>query len=162
MATLTQGETYKTSLHITDATAAELRYGGPKAGTSAMVLTGGEWTGSLDTTTLEPGLYTVQVWATYADGSKKIPFAENFKLLAGLKAGDMRSKNVIALENLDAMLTGRASDGVKSYKINNRELYRYDMGEIIKLRNHFAHLVQKENRRAQGKSSLGPRIEIRF
>jgi hypothetical protein len=72
----------------------------------------------------------------------------------------MRSQARIALDNINAMLSGQAKEGVRRYRINNRELERYTVAELLQLKSHFAADVLKEERRAKGLNSLGPRIAV--
>lgn len=46
---------------------------------------------------------------------------------------DTRSWEEIALANIQAVLSGRAADGVLEYKIGDREIRRYSMDELLKL-----------------------------
>jgi hypothetical protein len=162
MAQLTQGETLTITQTVADATAVEARLGGASTGTHAMTADGTMWTVNIDTAAMQPGQYVAQVWATYAGNIKRIVSTESFTLSAALKAGDMRSNAAKALEMIDAMLAGQAKEGVLRYKINNRELERYSVDELLKLRSHFLAEVQRENRKNKGMSGLGPRIAVRF
>jgi hypothetical protein len=55
---------------------------------------------------------------------------------------DTRAQEEIALENIKAVLAGRASDGTLEYKIGDRELRRYSMAELITLKSHFVAEVR--------------------
>ena len=162
MATLTKGETLTIEKTIADATAAEVRLGGAATGTHAMTADGSCWSVNIDTADLEPGDYAAQIWATFADDVTRIVGTDRFTLAKPLGVGDMRSAARKALEMIDAMLAGQAKEGVRRYRINNRELERYSVAELLQLRSHFAAEVQKENRRDQGLTGLGPRIAVRF
>jgi hypothetical protein len=162
MAQLTQGETLTITQTVAGATAVEVRLGGASGGTHEMAVDGSSWTVNIDTSEMEPGQYVAQVWATFTGDVKRIVSTENFMLAGALKAGDMRTDARKALEMIDAMLAGQAKEGVRRYRINNRELERYTIAELLKLRSHFAAEVQRENRRNKGLSGLGPRIAVRF
>jgi hypothetical protein len=162
MAQLTQGETLTIEAIVADATAVEARLGGPSTSTDAMTLDGQTWRVNIATDAMQAGQYAVQVWATYAGNVKRIAFTQTFELLASLRVGDIRTEARKALEMIDAMLAGQAKEGVRRYRINNRELERYSVAELLQLRSHFASEVQKENRRNKGISGLGPRIAVRF
>jgi hypothetical protein len=56
---------------------------------------------------------------------------------------DTRALEEIALANIKAVLAGRAGDGVQEYKINDRELRRYSMAELFKLKSYFESEVRK-------------------
>jgi hypothetical protein len=55
---------------------------------------------------------------------------------------DTRALEETALENIRAVLAGRAADGVLEYKIADRELRRYSMEELLKLEAYFVARVQ--------------------
>ena len=162
MAQLTQGETLTITQTVADATAVQARLGGPSIGTHAMTADGTIWTVNIDTANMEPGEYVAQVWATYAGNVKRIVSTESFVLSAALRAGDMRSNARKSLDMIDAMLAGQAKEGVRRYRINNRELERYSVDELLKLRTHFVAEVQRETRKNKGMNALGPRIAVRF
>jgi len=61
---------------------------------------------------------------------------------------DTRTANELALANIDAMLAGRASDGVQQYTIHGRELRRYTVQELLSLRDFFRKRVDQERRDA--------------
>lgn len=162
MAQLTQGETLTIEKTVAGASAVEVRLGGASTGTHAMTADGSCWSVNIDTAEMEPGEYVAQVWATLTGGVQRIVSTETFRLLGALKAGDMRTDARKALDMIDTMLSGQAKEGVRRYRINNRELERYSVDELLKLRSHFAAEVQKENRRNKGMTGLGPRIAVRF
>lgn len=162
MAQLTQGETLKVSQEIPCATSAELRIGGPQVSEHAMTASGSCWTVSVDTSDMPAGLYALQIWATLTDGAVKIAGKMSLTLEAALSEGDTRSQARIAYENIKAMLAGQAKEGVKRYKINNRELERYSMSELLALKSHFGAEVRNEERKKAGRDSLGPRILVNF
>lgn len=162
MATLTKGETLTITETIAEATAVEVRYGGPSTGTAAMTADGYEWTANIATDNLKAGDYAAELWATYTGNVKRIASRLSFTIRAGLAIGDIRSQARKALEAIETMLAGQANEGVRRYRINNRELERYTVDELLKLRSHFAAEVQREERKNKGLSGLGPRIAVRF
>lgn len=162
MAQLTQGETLTLQQTVTDATAVEVRLGGASTGTHSMTAVGSCWSVNIDTVAMEPGEYVAQIWATFPGNVKRIVSTEEFGLRAALKAGDMRTNARKALDMIEAMLSGQAKEGVRRYRINNRELERYSVAELLQLRSHYVAEVQKENRRNKGMTGLGPRIAVRF
>lgn len=150
------------SQDIAGATAAELRIGGPQVSSHEMTASGSCWKVNVDTSEMPPGNYALQVWATFADDVTRIVGKMSLTLESALSEGETRSQARIALDNIKAMLAGQAKEGVKRYKINNRELERYSMSELLALRSHFAAEVQREERRKSGRNSLGPRILVQF
>ncbi len=160
MVTLTKGETLTITETVADATEVEVRYGGPKAGSADMTADGTTWTANINTDDFEPGQYVAQLWATYAGGITRVVKELSFRIRGSLKAGDVRSQARIALDNINAMLSGQAKEGVRRYRINNRELERFTVAELLQLKSHFAAEVVREERRASGKNALGPRIAV--
>ena len=159
---LTVGETLEITATIADATAAEVRLGGAGTGVHSMTADGLEWSVSVDTAEMSAGLYLVEVWATYPGGKKGVAHREQFTLSPALVEGDLRTNARKALDNINAMLGKQAGEGVKRYKINNRELERYSIAELLQLRSHFLAQVKAEERAAGGYNTLGPRIAVRF
>lgn len=162
MAKLTIGETLTIRQTVADAASAEVRLGGPAASTHAMTRTGDEFVVNIATSAFLPGNYVVQVWATMTDATVRVVSTEPLTMSPALAIGDLRTQARQALDAINSMLAGQANEGVRRYRINNRELERYTVDELLKLRSHFAAEVQKENRRNKGMNGLGPRIAVRF
>lgn len=157
-----KGETLKIQVTDSLATAVEFRFGGAQVRTINGTKTGDDWTGAQSTTGWTAGFYEWQAWATYADASVAVIDRGNFMLEDALAVGDRRS---IAQQNIDAingMLTGNAAEGVRRYKINNRELERYSVAELLQLLSYWKAELKKEERTEAGRSTLGPRIAVRF
>lgn len=70
-------------------------------------------------------------------------------------AFDGRSQAKRILDAIDALIEGTASLNQKRYQINNRELERYDLSELIALRTHYANLVAREQQAERLKSGKG-------
>lgn len=65
--------------------------------------------------------------------------------LASLPAGaDSRTENQVALDAIKAVLSSRASKDQDRYRINNRELYRTSIPDLLKLKAHYQQLVNNE------------------
>jgi hypothetical protein len=162
MANLTVGETLAIRQTVADAASAEVRLGGPATSTHTMTRDGDEWSVNIATPAFQPGNYVVQVWVTSTDGTVRVASTEQLTMVPALAIGDLRTQARQALDAINSMLAGQANEGVRRYRINNRELERYTVEELLKLRSHFAAEVQKENRRNKGMTGLGPRIAVRF
>lgn len=81
--------------------------------------------------------------------------------LATAEAGfDGRSANRIALEAIEAVIAKRASLDQERYRINNRELYRTPVADLIKLRAHYVALVSKEEASRKGRSLFGRQVKV--
>lgn len=159
---MTKGETLKLTVDDTLAVSVEFKFGGPQTRTVAATKTGSEFSISADTAAWTAGVYAWQAWATYADASKKIIATGTVDLADALGVGDIRSSARKMVEMIEAMMAGNASEGVRRYRINNRELERYSVAELLQLLSYWKSQVKNEERRAAGRSALGPRIAVRF
>lgn len=76
---------------------------------------------------------------------------------------DGRSENEKALEAIEALLAKRATLDQERYRINNRELWRTPMADLLKLRSHYARLVAAEKRKACGRPGRwGRLVQVNF
>lgn len=66
------------------------------------------------------------------------------------------------LAAIEAVLEKRASIDQKRYVINNRELERTPINELLKLRDVYRVEVKRENAAACGRSLWGPAVRVRF
>jgi hypothetical protein len=73
---------------------------------------------------------------------------------------DGRSLNRIALDNIEAVLAKRATLDQERYRINNRELYRTPIAELLRLRGHYVQQVAREDAKRRGKSLFGRQIKV--
>ena len=162
MAQLTAGETLTVTQDIARAVSAELRVGGAKVTTHEMTDQGSTWSVNVDTSAWPAGNYVLQVWAEYADETTRIVGKDSLTLASALSLGDPRSQARISLDNIKLMLAGQSKEGVRRYRINNRELERYSVAELLQLKSHFAAEVLREERRSRGMNSLGPKILAHF
>jgi len=159
---MTKGETLK--LLVTDGSAAsvEFKFGGSQTRAIAATKNGADFSISASTVDWTAGLYVWQAWATYPDATKAIIATGNVDVEAALAVGDLRSVARKNVEAIEAMLSNNAGEGVRRYRINNRELERYSVAELMKLLSYWRERMKREERVAAGRSSLGPRISVRF
>lgn len=75
---------------------------------------------------------------------------------------DGRSQAQIALEAIDAVLAKRATMDQERYRINNRELYRTSIADLLKLRSYFAEQVKREKNTSCGRNPFGAVLRVRF
>lgn len=75
---------------------------------------------------------------------------------------DLRTPDEIALDNIDAVIAGRAKVDQQRYRINNRELYRESMAELLRLRRYYAKRVAAAQQKAMGINPYGRKIRIRL
>jgi hypothetical protein len=159
---MTKGETLKLSVTDGSAASVEFKFGGPQTRTIAATKSGTEFSLTADTATWTAGLYVWQAWATNADATKSIIATGNVDLADALAVGDVRSVARQNVEAIESMLSKNAGEGVRRYRINNRELERYSVSELMQLLSYWRERMKREERVAAGRSSLGPRISVRF
>ena len=75
---------------------------------------------------------------------------------------DGRSHAKRVLDALEAVIEGRATVDQSSYKINNRELSRTPIPDLISLRKYYRAEVLRERNKASGVSPYGRSIKVRF
>ena len=75
---------------------------------------------------------------------------------------DGRSPNQIALDAIKAVLAKRATQDQQRYTINNRELWRTPIADLLKLKAHYTVQVRRELARKRGDTGLGRAIPVRF
>ncbi len=155
-----RGETLKLSVSCTGATALEFRFGGASAQTVAATASGTVWSISAPTLAWAAGNYRWQAWATGPDGIAVVA-TDHFQIEEALGVGDSRTSAAKMVEMIEAMMAGNASEGVKSYSINNRTLERYSMAELLQLLSYWRMRLAQENRKTKG-LFRGPNIEVRI
>ncbi len=75
---------------------------------------------------------------------------------------DGRTPAQIALEAIEAVLANRATLDQERYRINNRELYRTSIPDLLKLRAFYADEVKREKAAACGKNLFGTVVRVRL
>lgn len=155
-----KGETLKLCVSCSSATAVEFRFGGPETRTVAATQSGSDWSIAASTSAWTAGVYRWQAWATLDDASVKVIREGGLDLDAPLGLGDVRLPARKMVEMIEAMMAGNAGEGVRRYKINNRELERYSVGELLQLLSYWKEQAKREGRSPA--SGLGPRISVRF
>jgi hypothetical protein len=162
---LTSGESFKIEITASDAASVQVEFAGPSHQTVSAVQGAPGWVATVTTTGWALGTYIYNVWATYADTTRSVIQRGSIEItaaLANLPIGSIVSTSAQMVANIEAMLAGNATEGVRRYKINNRELERYSVGELMQLLTYWKQRLAREQRRARGESILGPRIEVRF
>ncbi len=112
-----------------------------------------------------PGVYAYMIRATQgadvaAVESGVITIKPDFA--ATVDGTDMRSPNAIVLASIEAVIAKRATQDQQRYTINNRELWRTPIADLLKLRATYRDLVRQENNAACGRSGYGRLVRIRF
>jgi len=75
---------------------------------------------------------------------------------------DGRTHAQRTLEAIEAVIERRASLDQERYRINNRELYRTPIGDLMKLRDLYRAEVRQEQAAARGKSLFGATVRVRL
>lgn len=111
------------------------------------------------------GTYWYQLRATMGSavveaGSGRLCVVQDLAQITGVYDG--RSQAAIALEAIDAVMARRATQDQQKYKINERELWRTPVADLLKLRAYYAAQVSRENARASGRSRFGRPVIVKF
>lgn len=118
-----------------------------------------------DTAEWLPGLYSYAIRATNGADVRQIE-ASTVELLPDLLAvtdpSDLRSHARKTLEAVQAVLEKRATRDQERYTINDRELWRTPIADLLKLRDVYRAEVRREDAAARGKSLWGPAVRVRF
>lgn len=75
---------------------------------------------------------------------------------------DGRTHAQRTLEAIEAVIEKRASLDQERYRINNRELYRTPISDLLKLRDLYRAEVRREQAAARGKSLFGAPVRVRL
>lgn len=147
----------------------ELILRGPTAinisGTGTGTGAGTDYVLEANTASWASGDYWYSLRMTSASGTVEVDSGsiEFLADLAGVSGEfDGRSDNQKCLDSIDAVLANRATLDQERYKINNRELWRTPISELLKLRAFYAVQVRRECARKSGRSAFGRRINVRF
>lgn len=117
------------------------------------------------TTAWAPGRYTYSIRATRGDDVVEVESGsvDITPDMANIAAGtDTRSHARRTLENINAVLEKRATQDQQRYAINNRELWRTPIPELLLLRDRYAAEVRREEAVSRGKSLFGAQVRVRF
>lgn len=117
------------------------------------------------TATWSPGLYWYSVRASNGGEVQEVETGQ-LTVAADLAAAggsfDGRSFAQRSLEAIEAVLEKRASMDQERYRINNRELYRTPIADLLKLRDRFRAEVRQEQAAARGKNLFGGTVRVRL
>lgn len=112
-----------------------------------------------------PGDYWVSLRATKGADVEEVSQLQ-LKITPDLAAQapgyDGRTQNEIALDAISAVLAKRATIDQQRYIINNRELWRTPIADLLKLRSFYTTQVRRERNAKKGASGFGRPIHVRF
>lgn len=116
------------------------------------------------TATWAAGAYSWQSWVEKAT-EKYTVATGTIELVAdarGVATGplDLRTAARVALDNVRALLHGKASSGTLSYQINGRELRSYAMAELLQLESKLQGDVRREEAAARTAAGLPSRRQL--
>jgi len=83
-------------------------------------------------------------------------------LAAAAEGFDGRTHAERTLEAIEAVIEGRATKDQDSYRINNRELRRTSIEQLLKLRDVYRQEVRRLRAARKGRSTLGRQVLARF
>lgn len=160
--TLTAGLTFKASFalakYASPAWSAVLLLRGPSSqDIPAVALPGGGFAlaaSAAATKTWLPGTYSYALRVTQGEDVHQVEAGQLEVLvdMAGLDGGfDARSQAKRTLDNIEAVLEKRASHDQARYTINNRELWRTPIPELLQLRNLYRAEVRRETAKKLGR-----------
>lgn len=117
------------------------------------------------TATWTPGVYWYSVRAT--DGVEVVEIENDQLVIAPDLANvgeefDGRTHAQRTLAAIEAVIEKRASLDQERYRINNRELYRTPIADLLKLRDLYRAEVRREQAAARGKNLFGATVRVRF
>ncbi|MCG8694683.1 MAG: hypothetical protein MI806_26040 [Minwuiales bacterium] len=110
-----------------------------------------------------PGRYAYQIVLSkgaevYVPTHGDVRIDRNFADIVGNQ--DTRSQARIALEAINAVLAKKATRDQKRFKIDDRELERTPVTELLTLRSHYAALVARERNLDRKRRGLAPRDKV--
>lgn len=117
------------------------------------------------TATWAPGDYWFTVRATRGAEVQEVEQGQLTIMpdMAAAAAGfDGRSHAQKCLEAIEAVLEKRSTLDQDRYRINNRELYRTPVADLMKLRDLYRAEVRREKQAASGKSIFGAMVRVRI
>lgn len=82
--------------------------------------------------------------------------------LAAMAEFDGRTHAERTLQAIEAVIEGRASKDQDSYRINNRELRRTSISQLLKLRDVYRQEVRRQRAAQNGRNTLGRQVLARF
>ncbi len=163
MVSIVAGETF-TARICAAGTGVIAYFRGPSSHDVNAIAVGNDWEISADTSGWEHGEYRWQAWVTLGGGEKKAVADYPLTVRASLvetEAKIQKTRAMDVVEKLEAMMAGgNIAEGVKRYRINNRELENYSVAELLSLLKYWRGRRSEERRKELGNSSLGRRIAV--
>lgn len=116
-----------------------------------------------DTAAWLPGTYSYSLRAT--DGNQVVEIDAGTltvkpDLAATVAGADQRGHVRRVLESIEAVIENRASMDQERYKINNRELWRTPLADLLRLRTHYKNQLVRMQMQKSGK--FGRTVKVRL
>lgn len=112
-----------------------------------------------------PGLYSYSARVTNGADTHEIEAGQlvvQADLANATEGHDGRSHAQRSLEAIEAVIEKRASMDQERYRINNRELYRTPISDLLKLRDLYRAEVRREQAAARGQNLFGATVRVRL
>lgn len=113
-----------------------------------------------------PGIYW---WAVRVSRGAEVVQVDEGQVVVGVDLAaiehphDARSHAEKVLAAIEAVIEGRATIDQQKYTINNRELWRTPIADLLLLRSRYRDEARREQQaRRSGQSLLGRQIKVRF
>jgi hypothetical protein len=110
---------------------------------------------SVSTENLEPGIYGLEVWATIS-GKKTLIRQTRLVLKASIATQgsnvDQRSQAERIVAAIEDYIERGAQSPNRRYRINNREIERYMISELLKLLDYYKRIAASEKRKRTGQN----------
>jgi hypothetical protein len=119
------------------------------------------WTSS----NLLPGRYSWVVRATNSDGVVAVVGSGSVDVIPDITSStthDGRTHADRCLEAIESVLECRATTDQQMFMINGRQLQRMQIKDLIFLRDRYRVEVARERAKAEGRQTLGRRIQVRL
>lgn len=112
-----------------------------------------------------PGLYTYTARVTNGVDVFEVETGQlevKPDLASAGEGHDGRTHAQRTLESIEAVIEKRATLDQERYRINNRELYRTPIADLLKLRDLYRAEVRREQMAARGKNPFGAAVRVRL
>ena len=112
-----------------------------------------------------PGLYWYSLRANNGTDVHEVESGQLSVSVDLASAGDDydgRAHAERVLEAIESVIEGRANRDQESYRINNRELRRTPIGDLLKLRDHYRLEARRIRNARRGRKTLGRQVLTRF
>ena len=151
---LTVGETLTLKLSIDGLESAILYLRGSSIADIDAEISEDTATFKVDTSEFEAGNYAIEIWAVTGGGRVLIHRARlrlNESIASQAEAVDQRSQAERIVAAIEDYIERGASSPHRRYRINNREIERYAISELMNLLSYYKQIVASERRKRTGR-----------